>query len=73
MGILTRKQNERFVISSDLTDPLAKGKRAPNRVNTAYLVWTGLTWSPNNSEAQFFDSLDDADEYVRAHYAELSS
>ncbi len=73
MGILTRKQDERFVITSDLTDPLVKAKRAPNRLNDSYLVWTGSNWSLNNSEAHFFDSMDDADEYVRAHYQELSA
>ena len=73
MGILTRKQSDRFVISSDLTDPLAKATRAPNRHNDSYLVWTGLNWSLNINEAQFFDSMDDADEYVRANYPKLST
>jgi hypothetical protein len=36
-------------------------------------VWTGGGWSANNEEAMMFESLDDADEYVRANYARVSA
>ena len=71
MGILTRKQDERFVISSDHTSPGVTSKRAPRRLNEPYQVWTGFNWSPNTTEAVVFDSLEDADEYVRANYPKL--
>ncbi len=72
MGILTRQQDETFVISSDHIINGPPSKRAPNKVNGPYLVWTGTAWSDNMSEALCFTSLDDADEYVRANYARLS-
>lgn len=73
MGILTRKQDERFVVSSDHASRGATSRRAPRHLNEPYQVWTGLNWSPNVTEAVGFDSLDDADEYVRANYAKLVS
>jgi hypothetical protein len=73
MGILTRKQDERFVISSDHANPGGTVKRAPRRLNEPYLVWTGAGWSPDIAEALLFDTLDTADEYVRANYSKLAS
>ncbi len=73
MGILTRRQGELFVISSDQTEPGLANKRPPRRVNDAYLVWTGDRWSTEPGEAILFASLDEADEYVRANYGKVST
>jgi hypothetical protein len=73
MGILTRRQGDLFVISSDQTAQLPATKRAPRHVNDICQVWSDGTWSINVEEAMTFASLDEADEYVRAHYDELSS
>jgi hypothetical protein len=72
MGILTRKQGEVFVISSDHTGAGVVKTRPPRRLDEPYYVWTGSMWSSNITEAVLFDSLDEADEYVRANYHKLS-
>jgi hypothetical protein len=36
-------------------------------------VWTGDAWSADNDTALLFESLDIADEYVRANYSKLAS
>lgn len=68
MGILTRKQGTKYVISSDRDLDHKTSKRAPRTASDVYQVWTGIEWSTNLSDALGFDSLDDADEYVRANY-----
>jgi hypothetical protein len=73
MGILTRKQGERYVISSDHTDEGPPAKRAPQRMSATYFVWNGERWSSNVDEAVTFATLDEADEYVRANYGKVSS
>lgn len=73
MGILTRKQGTTFVISSDHNPLDALGRRPARRLDEPYQVWTGAHWSANNEEAMVFESLDDADEYVRANYARVSA
>lgn len=73
MGILTRKQGEQFLISSDHGMAGASSTRAPRRINDIYQVWTGTEWSLNIIEALLFGSLDDADEYVRANYSRLNA
>jgi hypothetical protein len=70
MGILTRKQGERFVVSSDRAGPRATN-RASRSVNDPYQVWTGFDWSSSVAAAVFFQSLDEADEYVRANFPKL--
>jgi hypothetical protein len=72
MGILTRKQGEMYVISSDHTADGPPAKRAPQRMSETYYVWNGERWSSNVDEAITFASLDDADEYVRANYGKVS-
>lgn len=73
MGILTRKQGGTFVISSDQNALDPSNKRAPRRLDEPYQVWTGVHWSINIDEALMFESLDDADEYVRANYSKVSA
>jgi hypothetical protein len=68
MGILTRQQGVQFIISSDQELDQKGAKRAPRIQSDVYRVWTGFDWSTNQSDALSFDSLDDADEYVRANY-----
>ena len=72
MGILTRKQGGTFVISSDHNPLDAHVRRPAGRLDEPYQVWTGAQWSANNEEAMIFESLDEADEYVRANYARVS-
>ena len=73
MGILTRKQDERFVISSDHTIAGVASKHAPRRLDEPYQVWTGSEWSAHTADALWFETLEDADEYVRANYSKLVS
>jgi hypothetical protein len=72
MGILTRKQGDLFVISSDHIVPGVVKTRPPRRLDEPYHVWTGSMWSSTITEAALFGSLDEADEYVRANYTKLS-
>ena len=72
MGILTRRQDEAFVISSDKPSGSATTTRAPNRIAAEYEVWTGSGWSQNRTEAMQFASLDAADEYVRANFGRVT-
>jgi UDP-N-acetylmuramyl tripeptide synthase len=72
MGILTRRQDDEFVITSDQprgTDPKT---RAPARLNDVYEVWTGERWSTTKVDAIRFATLEAADEYVRANYAMIA-
>jgi hypothetical protein len=73
MGVLTRSQGIKYVISSDRNPNDVDTKRAPRLQATTYLVWTGTDWSANLDEALSFDSLDDADEYVRANFVKVTA
>ena len=72
MGILTRKQGESYVIASDREGDNPPAKRAPKRLSDIYQVWTGDAWSIDMDDAKLFETLDDADDYVRANYAQVS-
>ena len=72
MGIMTRKQGTAFVITSDSCSATAPTVRAPKRQSDVYEVWTGERWSVAMEEAKLFDTLDHADEYVRANYAKVT-
>jgi hypothetical protein len=71
MGILTRRQGNEYVITSDHTAEDVSRKHAPRRLADVYQVWTGAGWSIDMAEAMKFESLEDADEYVREHYAKV--
>ena len=71
MGILTRAQEDVFVITSDRAATASPAARAPARLSDAYHVWTGTRWSIEKSDALRFDTLDAADEYVRANFARI--
>jgi hypothetical protein len=73
MGILTREQGRTFVISSDHSSSDPPSRKAPRRIDGPYQVWTGSGWSTNIVEAMTFESLDDADDYVRANYTRVSA
>lgn len=73
MGILTRLQNDCYVITSDRAFEGPPSKHAPRRMSDPYRVWTGDDWSADSADALSFTSLDDADEYVRANYARVSA
>ena len=73
MGILTRKQGTGFVIGSDRSATDAPTTRPPKgRLSGSIAVWTGETWSAVMTAAMTFDTLDDADEYVKAHYSKVA-
>jgi hypothetical protein len=73
MGILTLRQGERYVISSDRSMADAPAKKPPKaRSSGSYQVWTGDTWSLVTTDAMTFGTLDQADEYVKANYPRLS-
>jgi hypothetical protein len=73
MGILTLEQDGKYVISSDRSITDAPVNRPPKgRPSTNYQVWTGDSWSLVKTDAITFDTLDEADEYVKANYHRLS-
>jgi hypothetical protein len=73
MGILTRKQGTSFVIGSDRSLTDAPTTRPPTgRLSESIAVWTGENWSAVMTEAMTFETLDDADEYVRANYSKVA-
>ena len=73
MGILTLQQGGKYVISSDRSTTDAPVNRPPKaKLSGDYQVWTGDAWSLLQTDAMTFDTLDDADEYVKANYARLS-
>lgn len=73
MGILTRKQGTGFVIGSDRSATDAPTTRPPKmRLTDSIAVWTGETWSAVMTEAMTFETLDDADEYVRANFSKVA-
>lgn len=72
MGILTQRQNEKYVISSDRSITDAPVNRPPKGPSSDYQVWTGDSWSLVKTDATTFGTLDEADEYVKANYRRLS-
>jgi hypothetical protein len=73
MGILTLQQDGKYVISSDRGMTDAPVNRPPKgKPSGDYGVWTGDSWSLAKSDAMTFDTLDAADEYVKANYRRLS-
>ncbi|HEX4145654.1 MAG TPA: hypothetical protein VHY91_19265 [Pirellulales bacterium] len=73
MGILTQQQGAKYVISSDRSQADAPTNRPPRgKPFATYEVWTGETWSVAVNDATFFDSLVDADQYVKDNYTRLS-
>ncbi len=73
MGIMTRKQGAEYVISSDCNAADAPTNRAPKgRPSGNYEVWTGENWSAELNNAKPFDTLDAADDYVRANFARVT-
>ena len=73
MGFMTRQQGVTYVITSDHVVGETDRKRAPRFRSDLFHVWTGAAWSTTGEEAISFNSLDEADEYVRANYATLSA
>ena len=73
MGILTLQQAGMYVISSDRTVTDSPVNRPPKwKPSGDYQVWTGDSWSLVRTDAKFFDTLDEADQYVKANYRRLS-
>ena len=73
MGMMPMQQGNDFVIASDSDPHTAAPNRAPKRMATAPYMWTGSAWSMTATDAKTFFSAEDADEYVRAHYAQLTA
>ena len=73
MGILTLQQDGKYVISSDRSITDSPVNRPPKRRPSGdYQVWTGDGWSLVKTDAATFDTMDEADEYVKANYYRLS-
>jgi len=73
MGILTLQQGGKYVVSSDRSVTDAPVRKAPKaRTSGDYQVWTGEIWSLVKTDAMTFDTLDEADQYVKANYRRLS-
>ena len=74
MGIMTRQQGTDYVITSDRSSDDTRTSRAPkNAKPEVYEVWTGERWSADMGEAMPFETLDDADDYVRANYPQVAA
>jgi hypothetical protein len=70
---LTQQQGAKYVISSDRSSADAPTNRPPRgKPFATYEVWTGASWSTAGADATIFDSLVDADLYVKENYALLS-
>ena len=73
MGILTRKQGAGFVIGSDRNATDAPTPRPPKgRLSDSIAVWTGEIWSAVMTDEMTFETLDDADEYVRVNFSKVA-
>ena len=73
MGIMTRQLGETYVITSDRLSHDTVTARPPKRLTDAYRVWTGSGWSTVMADAKIFNTMDTADEYVKANYAQVSA
>ena len=74
MGIVTRQRGTSFVIASDRGTGEARTRKPPKgKPSEIYEVWTGDAWSAEMTEAKSFDTLDDADDYIREHYDQVTS
>lgn len=71
MGVVPRQSGERFVITSDREAGDAVHRRAPRHLPDVYQVWTGKNWSKATDEAKSFATMDEAEEYLRAHFAQI--
>ena len=71
MGIMTRQQGKQFVITSDRSLDDAPS-RAPKKYTDFSLVWTGDAWSKTLADAKSFVTAEEADEYTKANYAQIS-
>ena len=68
MGVMTRKQSDVYVITSDRTAGDQPSKIVPKRRPAdAYQVWTGDKWSATASEARTFKTENEADAYLEAN------
>ena len=72
MGILTRRQGDAYVITSDRVSHAVPLEACPGRLSDVYQVWTSSGWSTEISAALLFRSMDEADEYIRTHYAQIT-
>lgn len=72
MGILVRKSGQSFIITSDRMASELPTTRPPRlRPEGEYQVWTGERWSATKADAKTFVACDGADDYIRAHYAQV--
>ncbi|HEX4144079.1 MAG TPA: hypothetical protein VHY91_11140 [Pirellulales bacterium] len=73
MGIVTvQRGDDDYVIASDCDPAKLPTTRAPKRMASPSHVWTGTVWSTVMTEAKIFVTPDDADEYLRSHYAKVT-
>lgn len=72
MGVMARKVDELFIITSDRILGEVPSNHAPKkRMIEEYQVWTGDKWSTQVTEAKEFETMDIADEYMRANYSQV--
>jgi len=67
MGVMTRDRGEVFVITSDRNPDEAQTKRVAKKMSNTFWVWTGDSWSAVMTDAKTFETMDAADEYIRAN------
>jgi hypothetical protein len=67
MGVMTRDQGGRFVVTSDRILGEAKSIRVAKKMSSTYSVWTGDTWSSVMTDAMTFATAEAADDYIRAN------
>ena len=72
MGIQTKQHDGKYLISSDRGMKDAPVGRPPRgNPSDTYQFWTGEAWSLVQADAMTFNTLDEADEYVKANYPRL--
>jgi hypothetical protein len=67
MGVMARDQGEVFVVTSDRILGETKNARAAKKMSSTYIVWTGDSWSSVMIDAKTFETMEAADEYIRAN------
>ena len=71
MGVVPRQVGEQFLITSDRAADGVTARRAPPRLQETFQVWTGRGWSTTVGDAQAFVTLDEAEDYLRSHFAQI--
>jgi hypothetical protein len=68
LGVMARKWDERFVITSDHNPDGAANQRAPRNLSDTYFVRTGESLSSVMTDTEIFDTMEAAEGYMRVNY-----